>query len=220
MGSGADQAIHLITDKDQDLCDPFTTASRLSKIFKRMGFNLILCGNMSLDNCAAQVHAFLAELLCIPRVTEVVKLKFVSKDRVRLWRRLEKGRRQVLECSLPALFTIDPLAGYPRYVSEFNLMGAEKMQIQRFTLADIGLAQTDPDPQAATVQVVGLSPAKPRTKKIFIPDSRMSTAQRMNSFLSGRGNSETKQSNLLVGTADYLSSQIIEYLTKEGITHI
>jgi len=44
----------------------------------------------------------------------------------------------------------------------------------------------------------------------------MSASQRMSYLLSG-GIAGRKQSNLLEGTVDYLASQIVEYLTKEGI---
>jgi len=113
LASGANQAIHLIKDNTLEASDAYTTAFVLSKVCEEVGYTLILCGQMSLDTSAAQVHAFLAELLDIPRVTGVVRLEVISQKRVRLWRRLERGRRQVIECPLPALLTIDSLAGRP-----------------------------------------------------------------------------------------------------------
>lgn len=211
---GADQAIHLIKDDTLEVSDAYTTAFVLSKVCK--GYDLILCGHMSLDTCAAQVHAFLAETLDIPRVTGVVKLEAISQKQVKLCRRLERGRRQVIECPLPALLTIDSLAGRPQYVSEFNLRQAAERQIRQLTSANMGLSQSDVGPQAFLVRVVSLSSPKPRVKKTYIPDGSMSASQRMSYLLSG-GIAGRKQSNLLEGTADYLASQIVEYLTKEGI---
>lgn len=215
LASGADQTIHLITDDILEASDAYTTAFALGKVCKELGYTLILCGHMSLDTSAAQVHAFLAELLDIPRVTGIVRLE-TSQKRVRLWRRLERGRRQVIDCPLPALLTIDSLAGHPRYASEFNLMQAAGRQIRQLTLADMDLSQTDIGPQASLVRVVNLSSPKPRVKKIYTPDSSMSASQRMGYLLSG-GTAGRKQSSLLEGTADYLASQIVEYLTKEGM---
>lgn len=212
LASGADQAVRII--KDDILADAYTTAFTLSKVCKELGYDLVLCGNMSLDTSAAQVHAFLAELLNIPRVTGVVRLE-VSQNGIKLWRRLERGRRQVLECHLPALFTIDSLVGYPRYASEFSLMQAAERKIRCLTLTDMGLDQADVGSQACLVRVVSLSSPKPRVKKLYIPDGSMSASQRMSYLLSGGVGA--KPSNLLEGAADYLASQIVEYLTKEGI---
>lgn len=216
LASGANQAIHLIKDNTLEASDAYTTAFVLSKVCEEVGYTLILCGQMSLDTSAAQVHAFLAELLGIPRVTGVVRLEVISQKRVRLWRRLERGRRQVIECPLPALLTIDSLAGRPQYVSEFNLRQAAERQIRQLTLANMGLSQSDIGSQAFLVRVASLSSPKPRVKKTYVPDSSMSASQRMSYLLSG-GIAGRKQSNLLEGTADYLASQIVEYLTKEGI---
>lgn len=216
LACGADQAIHLIKDNTLEASDAYTTALALGKVCKELGYTLILCGQMSLDTNAAQVHAFLAELLGIPRVTGVVRLEVILQERVRLWRRLERGRRQVIECPLPALLTIDSLAGRSQYVSEFNLRQAAERQIRQLTSANMGLSQSDVGPQAFLVRVVSLSSPKPRVKKTYIPDGSMSASQRMSYLLSG-GIAGRKQSNLLEGTADYLASQIVEYLTKEGI---
>lgn len=216
LASRADQAIHLIKDDSLEVSDAYTTAFALSKVCKKLDHTLILCGHMSLDTSVAQVHAFLAEMLAIPRVTGVVGLEVMSQKRFRLWRRLEGGRRQVIECPLPALLAIDPLAGHPRYASEFNLMQAAGTEIQQLTLANICLSQTDISPQASLVRVASLSTPKPRVKKIYTPDSSMSASQRIGYLLSG-GTTGRKQSNLLEGTADYLASQIAEYLTREGI---
>jgi len=103
LASGVDQAIHFfIKDDNLEISDAYTTAIALSKVCKDLDHDLILCGHMGLDTNAAQVHAFLAELLDIPRVTEVVRLEVLQK-RVKLWRRLERGRRQIVECPLPVL---------------------------------------------------------------------------------------------------------------------
>jgi len=215
LASGADEAIHL-KDEVFEVSDAYTTALALSKVVKELGYTMILCGNRSLDIGAGQVPAFLAQLLGIPQVTGVMGLEIMSQGRVRLWRRLERGRRQVIECPLPALCAVDSSAGQPRYVSEFALKQTVERGILTLMLADIGLTQTDVGPQSSLIRVVSLSPPKPRPKKIYIPDGSMSASQRM-SYLLSSGLAKGKESNLLEGTADYLAKQVIEYLVKEGI---
>lgn len=215
LASGADEAIHL-QDEVFETSDAYTTALALSKVVKGLDYDVILCGNRSLDTGTGQVPAFLAELLAIHQITGVMRLDITSSQQAKIWRRLEKGRRQIVECPLPALFAMDASAGQPRYVSEFALQQAAERNIRKVTLADIGLSQTDVDPQASLTRVVRLSPPKPRPKKIFIPDSGMSATQRIGYLMSG-GLSKGKQSNLLEGATDYLAKQVIDYLVQEGI---
>lgn len=215
LAAGADEVVHL-KDEVFEASDAYTTALALSQVIKELDYTMILCGNRSLDIGASQVPAFLAESLGIPQVTGVMELEIMFPGRVKLWRRLEKGRRQVIECPLPALYAVDSSAGQPQYVSEFSLRQAAKRRIRSLTLADIGLSQADVGPQASLIRVVSLSPPKPRPKKIYIPDGSLSASQRMSYLLSG-GLAKGKESSLLEGTADYLAEQIIKYLIDEGI---
>jgi len=215
LASGADGAIHLKDDLFE-AADAYSVARALGKAIKKLDFDLILCGNRSWDIGAGQVPVFLAEMLCLPRVTGVMKMELLAPDRFKLWRRLEKGKRQIVECSLPAVLAVDTSAGQPRYVSEFSLKKAKKKPIQTLGLADIGLASAEISPEASPVKVASLAPPKPRPKKIFTPGSKVSVSQRMSFLLSSVAPAK-KESNLLEGATDYLAQQIIEYLTQEGI---
>ncbi len=215
LASGADEAVHL-KDEVFEVSDAYTTALALSKVVKELGYTVILCGNKSLDIGAGQVPAYLGKLVDVPQVTGVIQLEIISQERVRLWRRLERGKRQIVECPLPALFTIDPLAGQPRYVSEFALRQSVERGIRNLMLTDIGLTQTHVGSQASLIRVVSLSSPRPRPKKIYIPDGSMSASQRM-SYLLSSGLAKGKESNLLEGRADYLAKQVIEYLVEEGM---
>ncbi len=160
--------------------------------------------------------AFLAELLGIPQVSGVVRLEVISPQQVKLWRRLERGKRQIVECPLPALYAVDSPAGQPRYVSEFALMQSMEREIQSLTLSDIGLTPDDVGPQASLIQVTRLSSPKPRPKKVFVPGGNVPASQRISYLFSG-GLTKGKESNLLEGTPDYLAQQVIEYLKEEGL---
>ena len=215
LASGVDRAVYL-RDEIFESSDAYITALALSSVIKELEYDVILCGNRSLDTNAGQVPAFLAESLGIPQVSGVMSLEVISPQRVRLWRRLEKGRRQIVECPLPALYAVDSSAGQPRYVSEFALIRSRQREIQNISLSDIGLAQSDVAPRKSLIQVTGLSHPKPRPKKIFIPGGDVPASQRMSYLLSG-GVAKGKESNLLEGDAEYLSRQILEYLKEEGI---
>ena len=72
-----DAVVHLQTDGSGPL-DSFVVARALRDAIPR--FDLILCGDRSLDEGTSEVSSILAELLDIPQMTGVVKLTVSPKD--------------------------------------------------------------------------------------------------------------------------------------------
>lgn len=215
LAAGAGEAMHVKDDVFQS-ADAAATARVLAAAIKKSGADLVLCGNRSWDMSAGQVPVYLAEILGLPRITSVMKLETMSSGNLKLWRKLERGKRQIVECSLPALFAMDASAGQPRYASEFAIRAAGKKEIRILTMAELGLNPAELSPEAAPIKVVSLAPPKPRPKKIFTPGVKVSVSQRM-SFLLSSTSAAKKESNLLEGTPDYLAQQVIDYLTQEGL---
>ena len=99
LAQGADEAIHVLCD-DFDILDSFQISFILSKAIRDLDYDLILCGNRSLDSTNSQVGASLAELLDLPQVTDVLHFELSPKlKQAKAHRRLEKGKtseREVL----------------------------------------------------------------------------------------------------------------------------
>ena len=215
LARGCDGAVHLNDDAFES-SDGYSISLALSKAIEKLDFSLILCGSESLDTNAAQVPTALAQFLNIPAVTRVIRIESVSHQNVRVWRRLEKGERQIIECALPALLSIDPLADEPQYVPIFALMQAADRKIQELTPDDVNLHQNDIGQEGSLVQVVSLTPPKPRSKPVSVPDGSSSLSQRLSSLFSG-GPGDREKKELLQGEPEYLASRVMQYLIKEGI---
>jgi electron transfer flavoprotein beta subunit len=106
LALGADRAI-LLSDPRCAASDTLATSYVLGRGIRKIGkFDLILCGMRTTDGDTGQVGPQLAEELNLPHIGNVEKVEG-EKGPFRI-ERVSDGFREVLEVSLPALFTVSP----------------------------------------------------------------------------------------------------------------
>jgi len=133
---GADKMIRI----NYESSDSWLISLALAKIIKDLSYDLILCGKKTIDNNGNQAGSFIAELLHIPQVSGIVRLEILpEKKKAIVERYLVKGDRQVVECNLPALFTVENGINDPRYPSLPNRLLSEKKNIEVIDLTSLGL---------------------------------------------------------------------------------
>ena len=138
LAMGADRSIHL-NDPAFEGADGFATAKALAEVIKKETYDLILCGKQAVDDDMAQVGPSLAELLNLPHVTLVTKLEIgPDKKKAKVEREIEGGK-EVIEVSLPAVFTCQKGLNEPRYASLPGIMKAKKKEVKPINLATLGL---------------------------------------------------------------------------------
>jgi len=161
ISMGADEAIQ-ITDPALEGSDLFTIARVLATYLKDKPFDLILTGRQAMDDDAGIVGPAVAELLGIPHVNAIIGLEVDNqKKEGKLTREVENGK-EILSCSLPALFTCQKGLNIPRIPLVMNVMKAMKAQIKKIDLASLGLGKAD----------VGVQAAKMRAQKYLPPAKR------------------------------------------------
>lgn len=156
LAMGADKAV-LINSEDLDEADQYSTSVILAKYFEDKEYDLILGGNVSVDNSTGQVGPRLAELLGIPCVTTITKLD-IDGTNATIERDVE-GDVEIVETSLPILVTAQQGLNEPRYPSLPGIMKAKKKPLEEIDLDDLDL---DEDDLEAKTEVVDryLPPAK------------------------------------------------------------
>ncbi|KYH38332.1 MAG: electron transfer flavoprotein subunit beta, partial [Candidatus Bathyarchaeota archaeon B23] len=113
LALGCDEA-WLATDRFFAGADTLATSYTLSLCIRRMEpYDLIICGLKTTDGDTGQVGPELAEHLGIPHICYVSQILDVSKDRIRVRRRLDDGV-ETLEAPLPALITVTKEINQPR----------------------------------------------------------------------------------------------------------
>lgn len=136
MAMGADKAV-VVTDPLAQGSDSLGTAKILSAVIKDMPYDLIIAGQRAVDEDNYQVGAAIAEYLEIPQISQVIKQE-ISDGSIRCHRIIE-GAVEVVESSLPALFTTQRGLNEPRYATLPGIMKAKKKPLETKMLDDIGI---------------------------------------------------------------------------------
>ncbi|RXY98231.1 electron transfer flavoprotein subunit beta/FixA family protein [Fictibacillus sp. S7] len=162
LAMGADKAV-LIDTEELDSTDQYTTSAVLAEFFKDKEYDLILGGNVAIDNGSGQVGPRLAELLGIPQVTTITKIEINGTD-VFIERDVE-GDVEKIETSLPLLVTAQQGLNEPRYPSLPGIMKAKKKPLETLEIDDLDIDEEDVEAKTKTVEV--FMPPKKEAGKIL-----------------------------------------------------
>ncbi len=127
LAMGADEAIHVKTGEDYG--DSLAVAKALADAIKGTDYGLILAGCRAIDDDMFAVPCMVAELLGIGQAHVVSKVE-VDGGKVRGYRDVEGGGKQVVEAALPALVTATKGLNEPRLASLPNIMKAKKKPVK------------------------------------------------------------------------------------------
>ncbi len=125
LAMGADEAVLIKTDQ---VLDSLATAKALASAIKEMQYDLILFGKQGVDDDNLQVGPMVAELLNLPCVTFISELN-LENGKATAKREIEGGF-EVVETTLPAIFTAEKGLNEPRYPALRGIMMAKKKTIQ------------------------------------------------------------------------------------------
>ncbi len=163
LAMGADKA-YVVNDAGLRNVDTFGTAYVLAEAIKKIGeYDLILCGETSLDSFSGLVGARLAELLGLPLVSSVRKLA-VEGDAVSAERSLEESIETV-KAKMPCVVSVTREINQPRIPSLMMIMKASKKEIVNWALADLSVQK---EKLASKIELVEVLAPKTERKKIRI----------------------------------------------------
>jgi electron transfer flavoprotein beta subunit len=138
LGMGAHRAV-LLSDPAFAGSDTLATSRILSAgILRLQPFDLIFCGNYTLDGSTAQVPSQIAELLGIPNIMHVTKMELPGARRLAVTQKMEQGYVK-LAAAPPLLLSFTKEANKPRYTTFLEILAAEKREITLWTNADLNL---------------------------------------------------------------------------------
>jgi electron transfer flavoprotein beta subunit len=163
LAIGADKA-YVVNDSSFKDVDTLGTAHILMEAIKKIGeFNLVLCGETSLDSFSGLVGSRLAELLNLPQISSVRKLS-VEGDTVIVERALEDSIETV-KVKVPALISVTREINQPRIPSLMMIMKASKKEIVTWTAADLGIQK---EKLGSKIEIIEVLAPKAERKKIKI----------------------------------------------------
>jgi len=164
LAMGADEA-YILSDPVMAMADGYVTANIIAKIIeKKVGrWDLILCGEASLDENSYQTGPRLAEIFKVPNISYVNKIEFLG-DRIKAWKSVESGVK-VVSCRTPAVVSVGLEINTPRLPSLLMIRAAQKKPVVEVKLNELGLGEEEIKPKAETVEVKALKTE--RARKVF-----------------------------------------------------
>lgn len=139
LAMGADKAI--LVDDPAVFGDEYTTAKVLASLIKNEAYDLIIAGNVAVDDGSGQVPQRISELLGIPVISTAVKIELAGNN-VTVHRDVE-GDTEIVETGLPVIITAQQGLNDPRYPSLPGIMKAKKKPLEHKNASDIGVSNTD-----------------------------------------------------------------------------
>lgn len=150
LAMGADEGV-LITQPSQ--ADYHVIAHLLTNAIKKIGeYDLIICGEASIDMFSGQMGPLVAGLLNIPQITYAQTLT-VEQNKVTAEKNL--GEKSVtIESSFPVLITVTKESNEPRLPSLMAILASSNKPIHEWTPDSI---ITEPlTPKVTTIEIKGI----------------------------------------------------------------
>jgi len=138
LAMGADEA-YIIDNTGFEEADTLVTSKVLAEAIKKIGFDIVFCGESSIDGLSYQVGPRVAWLLKVPCITHVRKIE-VKDGKVKAERDLEDCF-EVVECDLPVLVSVTREINTPRLPSLPAILRASKKPIELWKAAELVKAE-------------------------------------------------------------------------------
>jgi electron transfer flavoprotein beta subunit len=157
LALGIDEAVHVESDSYSST-DPQNTARVLAACIKKIGdIDLVLTGKQACDDDSAMVAFAVAAELEWPQIGFVKKFDKVDDSKITAWRTTDSGY-DVVESPLPAICSVVKEINEPRLPSLKGKMKAKKAEIQKFSLADLGIEHDK------TIEIKNIQPPPERSQ--------------------------------------------------------
>ena len=164
ISMGADEA-YLVTDRAFGGADTLATSYTLASAIRKIGdFDLIFCGQESIDSNTAQIGPEIAATLGISDVSGAVALSYGKEGFVTVTRQMGADR-EVLDMKLPGVVTCAADLNKPRYPSIRGILRKEEVEIHHITSQDMDVDPGRIGMKGSPTQVRQVRPVVPPKKE-------------------------------------------------------
>jgi electron transfer flavoprotein beta subunit len=166
---GCDHMI-LMTDRKFGGSDTFATAITLSAGVRHLGnYDLIICGEKSVDGDTAQVGAEVAEFLDIPHSYYVEKINNINETEVEVVIESLFSCKQIRKMTLPALIAVTKNINIPKLPTVNRKLESLECEIKKISLDNLSEYICDDN--------TGFKGSPTKVSKIVIPKPLERTSQ-------------------------------------------
>ena len=189
LSRGADDAI-LLVDRAFAGADTLSTSYTLAVAIRKLGeFDLVICGEKTVDGDTGQVGPEIAEHLGIPHVAYVSEIREAGEKMVVVCEM--EGDRYIVESGFPLLITVTKDINMPRLPAFSDKLKARKAEVEMWTAADLS-STTDQSR-------FGVQGSPTKVHKVTIPTE------------------EGRRGEIFRGASDEAVGRIVDAIDGEGI---
>jgi len=190
LSRGADRGI-LLVGKEFAGADTWATSYTLASAIKKLGkFDIIVCGEKTVDGDTGQVGPEIGEWLGIPHIAYVSKVREATTSSVTVVCEMESDR-YIISAPMPVLITVTKDINSPRLPSFADKMKARKATIETWGAADLA--------DVADAANFGLKGSPTRLNKVVVPSE------------------EGRKGEVFRGTPDDAAKNVADALEKLGL---
>jgi electron transfer flavoprotein beta subunit len=200
LAMGADELCQI--DNNESV-DGWTKSLLVADAARELKADLVFCGEKSMDSGSGQIGPFMAYHLGVPFISRVTDITLQESGLpIRAERNCGRGKREIVECGLPAVFSAVLGPKIPRYPSLENKRLLSREPIRKLSVRQ----QTSP----AKVISSRVFSARPRPKQVVPPDSSLPASERIEQLL--RGSSVEKKGEMVKGTPEQQVERMLSFL--------
>ena len=161
LAMGADRAI-LVSDKIFAGSDTLATAHILSAAITKLGaYDIILCGDQTLDSGTGQVSTQIAEFLDIPNLMHIIAIELTDGGQFLVKSEIEHGY-MLVEIGAPMVLSVANQINEPRYTTLKNILQAEQKTIEIWSSGELNLSE----------RLVGLAGSSTQMGDFIFPEKK------------------------------------------------
>lgn len=178
LAMGADEAV-LISKPEKE--DYSIVAKLLSEAIKKVGnYDIILCGEASIDLFSGQVGPQIAGYLNIPQATYAQVI--IAEEKKVIVERNLSDKVVVIESTFPVLISVTKEINKPRLPNLMQIMQSAKKPIHEWSIESLGIGELSPK-----VEVVGIDGVPTERKNIILEGEVEETATELAETLAKEG---------------------------------
>ena len=164
LAMGADRAV-LLSDRVFAGSDSLATSEILAAGCRWIGdFDIVLCGNLSIDGSTAQICSQLAEMLDLPNVMHVTGLEGSAGGNLVITQKIENGYVRLVS-GFPVVLSVRKELNKPRYISFAGILAAESKEITMLSNKDLCVNPEHVGLAGSPTKMAGLEVRKFERKK-------------------------------------------------------
>lgn len=165
--------------------------------------DMVLVPHRSGDGAAGPMGPTLAGLLDLPQATGVDALRLVWPEAVVI-RRLDRGEREELALSLPAVIAVEPGIARPRAATPAALIAAQTAEIPALS----------PSKRVPRIVSQGHEPPRPAPPRMPVPDPGLPAEARIAAIVGTAAGASQRE--LVTGSAEDVAERIVQVLEERG----